>query len=477
MSKSIEELSKQFLGETRSGLKDLSEIESKIVPNIPRRESGTYNSRTEVDLATVEVIPEYEFCLQSLKSPECPPLFVTGEAGTGKSTFIHWLVDKLDSCAIVAPTSIAAINVNGATIHSLFSLPIGHIDPDDDFNLSQKNRIVIENLKYLIVDEVSMVAANFIDVIDKQLKTVLDSRKPFGGVKIIFVGDLYQLPPIVESNEERAYFGHRYLTPYFFSADVFKTVKIFPVQLKQVRRQTDGEFKHALSKIRVARDHRDSLAFLNRECFREKESILTDSVCLVPTNAKARAINMQRLNELEGSAEIYDAVVTGRIPANKWHIAIPDKLHLKVGAKVVFMKNNTPNWINGSSGVVIELHQDHVKVKLQESDVIVTVEPETWEKVEYTYNYQTKKLEKNVVATFTQLPLTLGWAITIHKSQGMTLDPVSIDIGNQAFENGQCYVALSRAKSMDGLKLMSPLHMSDIKTSPEINIFYQQLFE
>ncbi len=475
MSKTIEELSRKFLGESGPGLKDLSQIESKIVPNLPRRESGTYSSRTDVDLSKLEILPEYKLSLELLKLPDSPPLFVTGEAGTGKSTFIHWLVYQLDKCAIVAPTSIAAINVNGGTIHSFFSLPPKHIDPDENFQLSSRNRLVIENLKYLIIDEVSMVSANIIDVIDKILKTTLDSDLPFGGVRLIFVGDLYQLPPVVKSDEERTYFGHRYLTPYFFSADVFKTVKIYPVVLKQIHRQADEEFKTALSCIRTGSEHRESVALLNRQCFRGKQNIHNDDVCLVPTNAMSREINIKKLNDIDAQEVIFNAIVTGRIPANKWSLAIPDRLHLKVGAKVVFMKNNIPNWINGSSGVVVEIIEDNIKVKLLKNDIIVSVERETWEQGEYTYNYATKKIESNVVATFTQYPLTLGWAITIHKSQGMTLDPVSIDIGNRSFENGQCYVALSRAKSLEGLKLMSPLHMSDIKVSPEINIFYQQL--
>ena len=475
MSKSIEELSKEFLGESGLGLKDLSKIESKIAPNIPRRESGTYTSRTDVDLTKIDILPEYKLSLELLGRPDCPILFVTGEAGTGKSTFIHWLVRQLDSCAIVAPTSIAAINVNGGTIHSFFSLPPKHIDPDENFQLSQKNRVVIENLKYLIIDEISMVSANIIDVIDKMLKAALHSNLPFGGVKLIFVGDLYQLPPVVKGDEERVYFSHRYLTPYFFSADVFKTVKVYPVVLKQIHRQEDDEFKSALSCIRTGIEHRESVALLNRQCFRDKQNIHNDHVCLVPTNAKCNAINIKKLKEIDAHEVIFNAIVTGRIPANKWSLAVPDRLHLKVGAKVIFMKNNLPNWINGSSGVVVEIVKDNVKVKLLKNDIIVIVERETWEQGEYTYNYATKKLESNVVATFTQFPLTLGWAITIHKSQGMTLDPVSIDIGNGAFENGQCYVALSRAKSLEGLRLISPLRMSDIKVSPEINIFYQQI--
>jgi ATP-dependent exoDNAse (exonuclease V) alpha subunit len=422
----------------------------------------------------IEVLPEYDFILKALQAG-CPSIFVTGKAGTGKSTLIQWLCRQLQGCAVVAPTAIAAVNVRGDTIHSFFGLPPAHIDPDGNFIIKDKNRLVLENIKYLIIDEVSMVLPNIVDVMSTIFKKVRRNNIPFGGVPTIFIGDLLQLPPVVDSEELAVFYTHRYKTQYFFSADIFKVQQIIPVHLTKVRRQSDIEFIDALNHIRLNDDCRDSVALFNRRCFRDKPKDEAKGVYLVPTNAVAKTINTQELDALSGTLRLYEAVVIGQVPINKWKLAVSDRLELKVGARVIFLKNNKPHWINGDTGVVVGLEDDYIRVKKHKSDNVVMVLKETWYKLKYTYNHYSKKIEQEQIGTFEQLPVALGWAITIHKSQGLTIERLTLDLGRGTFATGQLYVALSRATSIDGITLAKPISMNDVKVDPAVLQFYKQL--
>ncbi len=452
---------------------NLSRIDERIIPERGKPRNAKFTS-TPAPLVDVEVLPEYELIYQALGAG-CPSIFVTGKAGTGKSTLIQWLCRKLESCAVVAPTAIAAVNVQGDTIHSFFGLPPTHLDPDETYHPNARGRLVLENLKFLIVDEVSMVLPNMVDVMSNLLKSVRRNSLPFGGVPTVFVGDLLQLPPVVSSQEERVYFSHRYRTQFFFSADVFKSQKILPVNLTKVRRQTDAAFIDALSRIRLNDDCRDAVAMFNRSCYREMSQDAKAGVYLVPTNHAAKTINTRELARLAGSARLYEATVTGNLPVNKWKLPVPDRLELKVGAKIIFLKNKKPDWINGDLGVVVGLESDHIRVRKDGSDNVLVVGKQTWDKYKYTYNYQSKRIERESVGSFEQFPVALGWAITIHKSQGLTLEKLTLDLGDGAFCEGQTYVALSRARTLEGIRLAKPISMGDVRADRTVVKFYQEL--
>jgi len=473
-SDKVTNLALKFLGGNAFGPENLSLIEDSLIPELPQNRRGKYSSDS-FELSDVEVLPEYEFILQAAKIG-CPSFFVTGKAGTGKSTMVKWLSSQLEGCAIICPTAIAAVNVNGDTIHSFFGLPPVHIDPDEEFQTRAKTRVVLENLNYLIIDEVSMVLPNIVDAMSNILKRVRRSNEPFGGLSTMFVGDLLQLPPVVSSKEESIYFSHRYKTPYFFSADIFKQQEIIPVNLTQVRRQSDIDFIEALNHIRLNRDHRDHVAFFNRSCYRDKNHDgEAEGTILVPTNAAAKQINTGKLDALPGQLCIYNAEITGNIPANKWKLPVPDRLELKANAKIILLKNNKPQWVNGDQAKVVGLEDDHIRIRKLNTDNVLIVNRVDWEKFKYTYNYETKKIEKEVVGTFRQFPLALGWAITIHKSQGMTLENLTLDLGGGAFCEGQTYVALSRAKSLEGITLSRPIKMQDVRVDPIVLEFYKKL--
>jgi ATP-dependent exoDNAse (exonuclease V) alpha subunit len=469
----INQLAKCLLGDAALKPQNFSDIETRIIPEEGQRQVKKYSSYLE-PLADIEILPEYSFILQALEQG-CPSIFVTGKAGTGKSTLIRWLCQQLPSCAVVAPTAIAAVNVQGDTLHAFFGLPPTHIDPDDHLMVKDKTRVVLENLRYLIIDEVSMVLPSWVDVMDRTLQRVRKTPHPFGGVPTIFVGDLLQLPPVITSKEEMVYFSHRYRTQHFFSADVFKQQNIIPVNLSKVRRQADAEFIEALNRIRLNDQARDAVALFNRRCFRDKPETEKNGIYLVPTNQVAKQINTRELEALSSEAKIYQATITGTLTVNQWKIAIPDRLELKVGAKVIFLKNKKPQWINGDLGEVLGLDEDHIRIKKQASDNVLLVEREVWIKYQYTYNYDTQKIEKQEVGTFRQFPLALGWAITIHKSQGLTLERLQLDLGRGAFCAGQTYVALSRAKTLDGISLTKPIAMQDVRADAAVVAFYRQL--
>ena len=453
--------------------RDLSKVQDAIVPERGIRKAKRYTSEPD-RLSGVEVLPEYEFILKAVQAG-CPAIFVTGKAGTGKSTLIHWLRSRLDSCAVVAPTAVAAASIQGDTIHSFFGLPPRLIDPAEKHPVSTKVRLVLENVKCLIVDEVSMVLPNMVDTMSNILRSARGSQQLFGGVPVIFVGDLLQLPPVVSSPEESVYFSHRYATRYFFSADIFREQPIIPLVLTKVRRQDDKVFIDALNRIRLNEDCRDAVALFNRTCFRDKLQGSPTGTYLVPTNQSARSINMRELDKLPGEMHLYEATIGGNVAANKWKLPVPDRLELKVGAKVIFLKNRKPDWINGDLGTVVGMEDDHIRVRKDATENVLLVGRETWQKYKYAYDYETRRVEAEVVGTFEQFPLALGWAITIHKSQGLTLDALTLNLGGGAFAEGQTYVALSRARTIEGITLARPISMRDVKVDPVVVAFYREL--
>ena len=452
---------------------NLAELQKSAISD--SKTLSTQNKDLSEESADIEVTPEFEAILNAINSGN-PCMFITGKAGTGKSTLINWLNKKVTNCAIVAPTALAASNVGGTTVHSLFGLPASHIDSDTDQKISDTTEKIIKSMKCLIVDEVSMLLPNLVDVMDKMMSYVMKSDEAFGGIPTLFIGDLLQLPPVVASQAELTYFSQRYQTPYFFSADVFIKRDITPIHLSKVRRQNDPDFIEALNAIRMNSDHREHVARFNRECFLNKqEEDNEQSTYLVPTNQQALYINVERLKQIDSDTHTYEAITTGNLPATKWKINVPSTLDLKIGAKIIFLKNNKPYWINGDLGVVEQLRSDGIGVRHQKTGNLVFVGREVWEKYKYLYNYQLMSIEKTVVGTFEQFPVALGWAITIHKSQGMTLDNITLDLGSGAFCEGQTYVALSRATTMNGITLARPISMRDVQANPIVLALYKRL--
>jgi ATP-dependent DNA helicase PIF1 len=469
----ISNLARRLLGADAHAPVDLSKIDQDLAP-IPSSSQKDPQPPAGQDSEPIEVLPEYQFVLEAIKAG-CPAVFVTGRAGTGKSTLIRFLAEKITNCAVVAPTALAAINVSGSTIHSFFNIPPRTLNPDEVFEPRRQIAPVIECLGALVVDEVSMVPPDLIDCISNTLKQVRRDIRPFGGVPVILVGDLLQLPPVVSDPEVAQYYTDRYRSPYFFSADIFREAELIPLELTRVFRQTGREFVDLLDRIRLNDDHREAVAKINRECYRDRQISSASALFLVPTNAAAKSINTRNLNALETPLWRFDAIVEGRFDVQRDRFQAPHRLEIKEGAQILFVKNNKPYWLNGTLGRVTHIEDDLLRIEIQSTGNTVSVERATWGKIQYEYDRDEKRIISTVVGSFKQFPIALGWAITIHKSQGMTLDSVRIDLGRGAFCSGQTYVALSRCRTLDGICLDRPISMNDVKADGMILDFYEHL--
>lgn len=347
---------------------------------------------------------------------------------------------------------------------------------------------MIQDLDLLIVDEVSMISSALVDAMDIALKQTKSNDKPFGGIPMLFVGDLFQLPPIVEDEEIRKYFSgveERYDTEFFFSADIMKkNVSVEALELQVVKRQDENvnesnkKFVDALNSIRTETGNIfEHIEFLNQKCFEEKkENSFKNAIALVPSKAKARSINKNNIEAISGNSRMYKGKLKDLTSEDIKRFQAPDELELKVGAQVVFIDNNKPEWINGDLGTVTAMHQNVIEVKVHKTGYVRDVTRSDFGKYRYHYNKEKQKMEIELIGKFIQFPLALGWAITIHKSQGMTLEKAIVDIDGNAFAEGQTYVALSRVKSLEGLKLGSPLEYGDVQVNRSILNFYSQVF-
>lgn len=399
-------------------------------------------------------------------------IYVSGKAGTGKSTLIEYINNEyINTSVVLAPTGLAAININGQTIHSFFNFPFNLIDKKEvRKQLQEKNKEIIKQLKVLIIDEVSMVTPNIIDEIDKIMRKIRDVDEPFGNCSILLVGDLLQLPPIVIGKKDKTFFKEKYSSKYFFSAKIFSKKKIKLIELKKTYRQTDKEFIEILDNIRVNKNHREGIRLLNNKCYLDKIKIKNNYVTLVTTNDISKKINEKRLDLLSTPLKKYYALIGGIFLQKKIKFPSPEVLELKIGAQIIF-NSNSKFWVNGSTGEIVGLFDNYIKVKLSSNNQIVSVNKKRWQSMKKIYKNK-KLVEEIEEGFFEQYPLILGWSITIHKSQGMTLDNINIDLGKGAFEFGQTYVALSRCKNIEGIKLINPISMKDVLVDPIILKFY-----
>ena len=399
-------------------------------------------------------------------------LFITGRAGTGKSTLLNhlsWNTSK--QIVIAAPTGVAALNVGGQTIHSLFRLPIGVI-ADHVIDQPDSVRKILNTIDTLVIDEVSMVNADLMDAIDRSLRQARQRpNDTFGGVQIVLFGDPYQLAPVPGDSDERAYFADTYRSLWFFDAKVWRDADLRIFELTEIHRQHDADFKHMLNAVRHGQVTAEIAGALNAAGARTppRDGVIT----LATRNDAVNRINAEALKRLSGRALTAKAEVTGDFGGRTF--PADETLELKVGAQVMFLRNDAgheggPRWVNGSIGTVTKIDST---VFVDIDGETHEVEPAIWEKFKYSYDPTTKKLSKDVVAEFTQFPLRLAWAVTIHKSQGATYERAIVDLGARVFSPGQTYVALSRLTSLDGLYLSRPLRPSDIIVDPNVRRFMQ----
>ena len=440
-------------------------------PHIARRSFTEAGHNPELELAQ-EFVSHTDKCI-----------FLTGKAGTGKTTFLRALKAKPPKrLAVVAPTGVAAINAGGQTIHSLFQLPFGPIVPGSKQDkrqyrrLSRKKAKLLRSLDLLIIDEISMVRADVLDGIDEVLRRYCTPYKPFGGVQLLMIGDLHQLPPVVK-DEDWHLLQDYYDTPFFFSSRALQQTSPITVQLKHIYRQSDETFIHLLNKVRNNEIDEPVLRQLNSRYKTADELPDRDAyITLTTHNYTAKNINAEQLSALSGQEYRFAAEVKGDFPAHAF--PAEEDLRLKVGAQVMFIKNDNSTdrrFYNGKIGKIIAIDDEDegITVECPGDGFQIKVRREEWQNRKYKLNERAKEVEEDVVGTFTQYPLRLAWAITIHKSQGLTFERVILD-AQSAFAHGQVYVALSRCKTFEGIVLRSRIKLSSVRTDAKVQRFSEE---
>jgi hypothetical protein len=415
-------------------------------------------------------------------------IFLTGKAGTGKTTLLKEIIHSTHkNCVVVAPTGIAALNAGGVTIHSLFQLPFGGFIPDNSspyfseyskfetkatlrrhFRMSALKKTVIQNMDLLIIDEVSMLRSDLMDAIDFMLQSVRKKNQPFGGVQVLFIGDLLQLPPIIKEEEWRTLRSY-YKGKFFFHSHVIQQNPPLYIELSKIYRQTDKQFITVLNNLRNNQISKNDLQTLNQ--FVQPNFDLKANkgyITLTTHNAKADTINSQSLSDLEGKTKVYKALIVDDFPDKIY--PLEENLELKIGAQVMFVKNDLSfekNYFNGKMGVVKSLSDGEIIVHFPDENKTIEVERYEWQNIRYYVDENTKEIKEEVLGTFTHYPIKLAWAITVHKSQGLTFDKAALDV-SQVFLPGQAYVALSRLRSLNGLVLLSALQMNGISSDQDV---------
>ena len=411
-------------------------------------------------------------------------LFLTGKAGTGKTTFLHHIKNNLNKrFVVVAPTGVAAINAQGVTIHSFFQMPFGPLVPEySGFDQSQKKfnkqKInIIRTLDLLVIDEISMVRADLLDAIDRVLRRYKQYNKPFGGVQLLLIGDIQQLAPVIKP-DEWALLSHHYETPYFFSSKAYKEANVLSIELKKIYRQENKVFIDLLEDIRTNQLTEQTLELLNSR-FQpdfeppEEENFIT----LTTHNQVADTINAKKLNAIKEKSYEFDAQVQGDFPEHVY--PTEENLTFKKGAQVMFIKNDSnpeKRYYNGKIGVITAIGKDYIEVQCPEDDEPIDVSPESWDNTRYSLDKTTKEIKEEFIGKFTQIPLKLAWAITIHKSQGLTFDKAVID-ASASFAHGQTYVALSRCRTLEGIVLRSKISKASVINDQRVQQFTKDLVD
>lgn len=416
-------------------------------------------------------------------------VFLTGKAGTGKTTLLKEIIRSTHkNTVVVAPTGIAALNAGGVTIHSMFQLPFGGFIPANNveahfsdslkfetkdtlrrhFRMSALKRHVIQNMELLIIDEVSMLRSDLMDAIDFMLQSVRKKRTPFGGVQVLFIGDLLQLPPVIRDEEWRT-LRQYYKGKFFFHSHVIQNNPPLYIELSKIFRQSDETFIELLNNLRNNKITSENISFLNQYVqpnfdLKANKGYIT----LTTHNAKADTINLQSINDLNGNATKYQAKITGDFPEKIF--PLEETLELKIGAQIMFIKNDLSaekNYFNGKMGFVKSISAEEIWIHFPEENKSIEVERYEWQNIRYFVNENTKEIEEEVLGTYVHYPIKLAWAITVHKSQGLTFDKAALDV-SQVFAPGQAYVALSRLRSLKGLVLLTPLRMNGISNDDDV---------
>ena len=428
--------------------------------------------------------PELELALNFIEKTD-RNLFITGKAGTGKTTFLHQIKkESLKRMVIVAPTGVAAINAKGVTIHSFFQMPFGPILPNQIANTSNAQRKfsktkidIIKSLDLVIIDEISMVRADLLDGIDQVMRRYKNRNKVFGGAQILMIGDLQQLAPVVKPNEW-SLLQQYYHTVYFFSSKAYQEADVVSIELKHIYRQKNEDFIKILNEIRTNTLSEESAEILNKNYNPTFSPTKEDGyITLTTHNNRANLMNSSELNKLKTKSHFFNAEISGKFNENSF--PNEEKLELKVGAQVMFIKNDSSQekrYFNGKIGIVTDISKQNVTVQCaNEIDEIIT-ERETWENINYSINDDTKEIKEDITGSFSQIPLRLAWAITIHKSQGLTFEKAIID-AEASFAHGQTYVALSRCTSLDGLVLKTPITSNAIINDKTVSSFNETVEE
>lgn len=415
--------------------------------------------------------PEFQNALRLITDTN-QSVFLTGKAGTGKSTFLKYICEVTRKKHIVlAPTGIAAVNVGGMTMHSFFKMPLKPLIPDDPDYSPRKIRKtlrypkekvkIIQELDLIIIDEISMVRADMIDFMDRVLRIYNGNmREPFGGKQLLFVGDIFQLEPVI-TPDMRDILRHYYPDFFFFNARAFSEIKLVPIELQKIYRQTDAAFISLLDKIRINQASERDIQVVNSRYSQQQQIHADDFVMtLASRRDTVDTINESHLAELTTEEHTFSGIIEGTFPLQ--NLPTSQELTLKVGAQVIFIRNDrTQRWINGTLGKIAAFGDEYIVVETEDGHSY-SLEPEQWENMQYDYDEKEKRIKETVLGTFTQFPVKLAWALTIHKSQGLTFNNIVIDLAGGAFSSGQTYVALSRCTSLEGITLRQPIRLRDI---------------